>query len=103
MPISVWMELVQLQRDKEYVFVSCRGKPIDRTMAHRIIKDAVQKAGVNPKISAHWLRHSHASIALAKGASIALVRDTLGHSNIQVTNVYVHSNPVDSSSNYLGM
>jgi integrase/recombinase XerD len=78
-PLQVWMELEAL-RGHEHVFVSDRGKVIDRTMAHRIIKSAALKAGVNSKVSCHWLRHCNASHALARGASLTLVRDSLGQS-----------------------
>ncbi|MFK0731401.1 MAG: tyrosine-type recombinase/integrase [Gloeotrichia echinulata GP01] len=100
-PVVVWMELEQL-RGHESVFVGATGNAIDRVMAHRIIKDAAVVAGVNPKVSAHWLRHSHASHALHKGAPLVLVRDNLGHNSVSTTNQYLHSNPVDSSGNYLG-
>ncbi|MEH2148573.1 tyrosine-type recombinase/integrase [Nostoc sp.] len=100
-PIVVWMELEQL-RGHECVFVGATGNAIDRVMAHKIIKDAAVVAGVNPKVSMHWLRHCNASHALARGASITLVRDSLGHASIAVSDKYLHSNPTDSTSNYLG-
>ena len=52
---------------------------------NRMLKIAATKAGVNPDISAHWLRHAHASHALDRGATIAEVKDTLGHANISTT------------------
>ena len=105
-PAVVWMELEVLQNGASSdvaVFQSSKGKPLNRATAHRIIKEACKVSGVNPKASLHWLRHSHASHALSKGAKLALVRDTLGHSNIQITDRYLHANPEDSSSNYLGL
>ena len=39
--------------------------------------------------SPHWMRHTHATHALQKGASLQVVRDNLGHSNISVTSGYV--------------
>jgi site-specific recombinase XerD len=101
-PIAVWMEVEQL-RGNEYVFVSTAGNHIDRVMAHKIIKNAAAVSGVNPKVSLHWLRHCNASHALARGASLALVRDSLGHSSIAVSDRYLHANPTDSTSNYLGL
>ncbi|RCJ20165.1 hypothetical protein A6S26_05435 [Nostoc sp. ATCC 43529] len=100
-PIVVWMELEQC-KGHEYVFVGKMGNAIDRVAAHHIIKDAAIVAGVNPKVSAHWLRHSHASHALNKGAPIHLVRTSLGHSSVATTDKYLHANPDDSSGNYLG-
>ncbi|MBH8566741.1 tyrosine-type recombinase/integrase [Nostoc sp. CENA67] len=104
-PLSVWMEVEALRADylsDTPVFLSVRDKKIDRTMVHLIIKEAAKLANLDPKISCHWLRHAHAQHSLTKGAPIHLVRDTLGHSNISVTNVYLESNPEDSSSKYLG-
>lgn len=105
-PLQIWMELEALKgvaAGDAPVFTSCRGRRLDRTMAHKVIKQAAAAAGVSGKISLHWLRHSHATHALSKGAPISLVRDSLGHSNISVTNVYLESNPSDGSSNYLGL
>lgn len=105
-PAAVWIEVEELRGksgDEEPVFKNSKGSFLDRTVAHRIIKDASVVSGVNPKVSCHFLRHSHATHAIAKGAPLALVRDSLGHSNIQVTDRYLHANPTDSSSNYLGL
>ena len=39
--------------------------------------------------------------ALERGALVALVRDTLGHSRVSTTNGYLHARPNDSSARYL--
>ena len=46
-------------------------------------------------------RHAHASHALEAGASIALVKETLGHESIETTAKYTHVRPEASSSTYL--
>jgi integrase/recombinase XerD len=103
-PLRVWLELEAIRQGADGntpVFMSCRGRRLERTAAHKIIKKALEKAGLDPKISIHWLRHAHAQHALSKGAPLHLVRDSLGHSNISVTNIYLESNPSDGSSKYL--
>ena len=75
--------------------------PMNRRTAHSIVKAAAKRAGINPNVSCHWLRHAHAQHALSQGAPLELVRDTLGHASISTTNQYLESNPTDSSSNYL--
>ncbi|BAZ39448.1 integrase family protein [Calothrix sp. NIES-4101] len=102
-PDSAWVAVESLGRGEGAVFLSSKAKRCDRTTIHRIIKAAAVKSGINPKISAHWLRHANASHALSRGASIALVKETLGHSSIAITDVYVHANPNDSTGNYLGI
>lgn len=87
--------------DDSPVFVSQKGGRLDETMVHRIVKAAAVRAGIPGNVSAHWLRHSHASHALDRGASVALVRDTLGHSSLAVTSRYTHAKPNDSSSLHL--
>ncbi len=66
-------------------------------------RQAAARAGIDGKVSPHWLRHAHASHALERGAPVALVLDTLGHSSVSTTNGYLHARPNDSSARYLAV
>lgn len=68
---------------------------------HRIVKAA--RSGLTPELSAHWLRHCHASHSLDRGAPIHLVKDTIGHASVATTGRYLHARPNDSSAKYLGV
>lgn len=70
---------------------------------HRIVKKAAKSAGVSADASAHWLRHSHGSHALDRGASVVTVRDTLGHASIATTNKYLHGKRNESSALHLAV
>jgi site-specific recombinase XerD len=83
------------------VFRSARGGHLDASQVHRIVKAAAARAGLAPAVSAHWLRHAHASHALDRGAPIHLVQATLGHASVATTGRYLHARPQDSSSRYL--
>ncbi len=83
------------------VFRSRKGGALSRTQVFRIVKTAGKRAGLGDGVSPHWLRHAHASHALERGAPISLVKSTLGHSNISVTDRYTHARPEDSSARYL--
>ena len=89
--------------DNAPVFVSQKGGRLDETAVHRIVKSAAATAGISADASAHWLRHSHASHSLDRGASLVTVRDTLGHSSIATTNKYLHSKRKDSSALHLAV
>ena len=72
----------------------------ERAVNH-ILKRVAARAGVNPNLSAHWLRHAHASHAIDRGAALPVVQATLGHANIAVTSGYLHARPDTSSALHL--
>lgn len=39
----------------------------------------------------HWMRHTHATHALAMGAELITVRDNLRHSSVSTTSTYRHA------------
>ncbi|AUB42915.1 xerD, integrase/recombinase XerD [Nostoc flagelliforme CCNUN1] len=113
-PASVWNELLTLRQtqhhsnDNDFVFQSYSnrhrkqsGKQLDKDNASKVVKTCAVEAGLTDDVSAHWLRHCCASHSLANGAEISLVRDSLGHSNVAITNVYLTSNPDDCASLYI--
>src|SRR5215213_5799924 len=85
------------------VFRSRKGGPLDASQVHRIVKAAAARAGLSAEVSAHWLRHAHASHSLDRGAPIHLVQQTLGHASVATTGRYLHARPTDSSARYLGV
>ncbi|MEQ1716432.1 MAG: tyrosine-type recombinase/integrase [Hyphomicrobium sp.] len=80
---------------------SARVFPITVRRINYIVKSTAKRAGINPAVSAHWLRHAHASHAIDNGAPITLVSQTLGHADLKTTSIYAHAKPNDSSSRYL--
>lgn len=46
------------------------------------------------RASPHWMRHTRASHALARGAELILVRDNLRHASISTTSTYLHGDEV---------
>jgi integrase/recombinase XerD len=101
---DVWLEVCQLRGDRgsdEPVFQSRKGGHINRHQLWRIVAAAAKRAGIEGKVSPHWLRHAHASHSLDRGAPIHLVQQTLGHESVATTSRYLHARPNDSSSLYL--
>ncbi|MFC1782749.1 tyrosine-type recombinase/integrase [Planctomycetota bacterium] len=103
-PEKLWHELMELKpenSDDEPVFKSRKGGHIHFAQVIRIVSVAAERAGIKKKVTPHWLRHSHASHALDRGAPIHLVQQTLAHSSLNTTLLYLHAKPNDSSSMYL--
>jgi integrase/recombinase XerD len=92
--------------------------PLDPSQVARIVEAAACRAGIavytetiivdgkhesrqRSLVSPHWMRHAHASHALDNGASIAVVKETLGHESIETTAGYTHVRPGVSSAQFL--
>ena len=66
------------------------GKPmVAQSISHRIKRLAV--AIKMPMISCHWFRHHYATSSLAHGGSLVDVSKSMGHSNVAITSLYLHS------------
>ncbi len=52
------------------------------------------------RASPHWMRHTHASHALARGAELIMVRDNLRHASISTTSTYLHSDEVQGAPQF---
>ncbi len=82
--------LVRAAADVPWVFVSRGGRALTREMLWVLVKKYVARAGVNPRVSPHTLRHSFATHLLAGGADLRTVQELLGHANIRTTQHYTH-------------
>jgi integrase len=67
-----------------------QGKPIKQLFISHKFKKLVTKAGINPQLSFHSLRHSFASWLIQKGVPIYQVSKLLTHSDLRVTQIYAH-------------
>ncbi len=80
-------QLIKDMDDNEPIFV--RGRVFNSTVNNRL-KAICLKANI-PIITIHGLRHTHASLLLFAGISIASVARRLGHSNMATTQeTYLH-------------
>ena len=76
--------------NESIMFLSQRGRPLNRERIWAIVKDAAAKAGINKNIHPHTLRHSFASHLLANGADLRIIQEMLGHADISTTQIYTH-------------
>ncbi|MFM0213893.1 site-specific integrase [Paraburkholderia sediminicola] len=54
------------------------------------------------RASPHWMRHTHATHALAGGAELTTVRDNLRHASISTTSIYLHSDDAKRAQQIAG-
>uniref|UniRef100_UPI0012FD104B tyrosine-type recombinase/integrase n=2 Tax=Bacillati TaxID=1783272 RepID=UPI0012FD104B len=58
---------------------------------NRIISQAVNELGWKKKVTAHILRHSFASRLVKKDVNLVQIQKLLGHSSLNVTSIYTHT------------
>jgi integrase/recombinase XerD len=63
---------------------------ISRQRIGQIIKEIMNKSGLNFEISPHKIRHSFATHMLENNCNLVVVKDLLGHSDISTTQIYTH-------------
>jgi len=75
------------------VFLNDEGRPLDGKYVDKHLKKLCANAKI-PEISFHKLRHTAATLMVAAGVPLALVKDQLGHSSITLTTgTYAHMVP----------
>lgn len=78
------------QENNPPLFLTPRGKRIDRFFVFLMIKEAAKKALLTKNVSPHTLRHSAATHLLENGADIRIIQEILGHAHIGTTERYTH-------------
>jgi len=77
---------------KVYLFENLNrpGMPISKTRVRFLLKEALKMTGIKKPVSVHTLRHTYATHQLESGQNIMVLKELLGHSNIQTTLIYLH-------------
>ncbi|HAS55837.1 MAG TPA: hypothetical protein DCR94_00975 [Firmicutes bacterium] len=73
-----------------FLFLNKFGKPISRNYFFLLIKKYAKKANINKNIHPHTLRHSFATSLLENGANLIAVKEMLGHSHLETTQIYTN-------------
>ena len=60
------------------------------TAAGEVAEESPTLAEKLRQATPHWMRHTHATHALARGAELTSVRDNLRHASIATTSIYLH-------------
>jgi integrase len=71
------------------IFCTLAGGRIDSSYVRRLLPRLAARAGVEKRVHAHGLRHTHAAELAREGTPINIIRDDLGHTSLAVTDRYL--------------
>lgn len=74
----------------DFVFISRKGKQIQRLVIATALLRCAEAAGVTKHVYPHLLRHSFATSLIEQGMDIATVQRLLGHRSLSSTAHYIH-------------
>lgn len=91
---SLWAYLQsRLPLTNKAVFISENGTRLSVTPLNQMFRRYLKLAGLNDKgYTIHKLRHSYASLLLQNGADLKSIQELLGHSDMNSTKIYTHTN-----------
>lgn len=71
------------------LFCSASGKPLTAACVRRLLPALARQAGLQKRVHAHGLRHTHAAQLREEGVDIGLISKQLGHQDISTTARYL--------------
>lgn len=85
------VENLENKGDSTLVFITRTGKPWQRSNVDGLLRKLALEAGIRKRVSAHVLRHTHATLALEMGVALHHLQDSLGHKDPRTTRRYDHA------------
>ena len=73
-----------------HFFASQSGKPLSDQSVRRMINKYTSAASIEQHITPHMFRHTFATALLEEDVDIRYIQEMLGHSSINVTEIYTH-------------
>lgn len=65
------------------------GRALDTSYVRRLLPKLGERAGIEKRVHAHGLRHSHATELVAAGVPLHVITGQLGHASTATTDTYV--------------
>lgn len=92
--IERWMQ-VRTAGSKAPLFCTLKGTRLSPAYVRKMLPRMGRRAGIEKRVHAHGLRHTHAAQLASEGVPINVISRQLGHSNVGTTSRYIdHISPM---------
>jgi len=71
------------------LFCTLTGGPLDPSYVRQLLPRLATRAGIDKRVHAHGLRHTHAAELAEEGYPVNFIQDQLGHASLAVTDRYL--------------
>ncbi len=91
--VSAYMNYIQIRPESRdnALFVSNKGKRISNRRVEQIIEEKLKLSGLDGMgFSVHKLRHTAATLMYQNGVDVRVLKEVLGHENLDTTQIYTH-------------
>lgn len=88
--IKVYVGNRGFQSDNLFASDSKHHKSLGKCSLEKRIRELGEKAGIGKTVTPHRIRHTFATVALAKGIPVEYVQKLLGHTKTETTLIYAH-------------
>ncbi len=90
---EVYISLRPKVQGEKALFLSSRYKRISNRRVEQIIEEKLLKSGLaGYGFSVHKLRHTAATLMYQNGVDVRILKEVLGHENLNTTEIYTHVN-----------
>ena len=89
--IARWMDTRKAMgiNGRASLLCTLKGKKLSTSYVRTLLPRLAAKAGIEKRVHAHGLRHSHAADLVREGMPVNLIQRQLGHANLSVTSAYL--------------
>ena len=96
--MQLWLDKRSLLglNGRQPVFCTLKGAPVKDSYIRALLPRLARKAGIEKRVHAHGLRHTHAFELAGEGVPLHVIQRQLGHSKLETTERYInHLNPAE--------